>query len=120
MVIEIFCGTARVTAALKQCHMVNSFGTDHVKHRNAASQVVLADLTTKAGVDLLYRWLDNEFVVGIFLAPPCGTASRARSIRLKRRYPGSEPRPLRSDRFPNGIHGLGFLDKMKISKANRL
>ena len=123
--IEIFCGTARVTACLKQFSLVDSFGTDHVKHRQAMAPVVLADLTTDAGVSLLRQWLANELVVGIFLAPPSGSASRARQIPLsgKRKRPGSsraEPRLLRSDRYPNGVPSLCFSDRVQISRANKL
>lgn len=118
--VRIFCGTARVTASLKQLGLVNSFGTDHVKHRQASAQVVLADLTARQGVDLLFQWLSNRFVVGVYIAPPCGSSSRARAIRLKRKHVGKEPRPLRSNRFPNGIPGLQFVDRIKICKANKL
>ena len=45
--------------------------------------------------------------------------SRARSIPLKRKSPG-DPRPLRSDRHPNGLPNLLFVDRIKVSKANKL
>lgn len=67
MVVEVFAGAARVTASLKQFGMVSSFGTDHVRHKLAAAQVVLADLTTQAGVELLAQWLSNPNVVGIYI-----------------------------------------------------
>ena len=122
MIIEVFAGTARVTAELKKLGMISAFGTDHVRHRQSAAQVVLADLTTEAGTTLLMQWLGNEHVVGIFLAPPCGTASRSRSIPLKRKKPGdpSAPVPLRTDEHPNGLPHLQFIDRVKVSKANRL
>ena len=100
--------------------MLSCFGTDHVKHRQAAAPIVLADLTTTNGVDLLHQWLSNPLVVGIFLAPPCGSASCARSIPWTRRGTRPALRPLRSDACPNGLPGLCFSDKVKISKANRL
>ena len=120
--IEVFAGTAKVTACLRQLGLVSSFGTDHIKSKHATAPVVLADLTTQAGIDLLMQWLGDEYVVGIFLAPPCGTASRARSIPLKRKSPGdpAAPRPLRSDVYPNGLPFLRFLDRIKVSKANKL
>ena len=120
MVVEIFAGTGRVTASLKEFGLLSCFGTDHVKHRQAVAPIVLADLTTANGLELLHQWLANPQVVGIFMAPPCGSASRARSIPLKRKRPGNAPRPLRSDACPNGLPGLNFSDRMKISKANRL
>ncbi|CAE7487641.1 unnamed protein product [Symbiodinium natans] len=36
---------------------------------------LLADLTTDDGVALLYHWLTCPYLVGLRLAPPCGTAS---------------------------------------------
>ena len=54
----------------------------------------------------------------MFLAPPCGTASRARSIKLKRK--SNAPEPLRDDNNPNGLKFLSFVNKMKISQANKL
>ena len=80
--------------------------------------VSLVDLTTKRGRDLLASWLKNPRVVGVFLAPPCGTASRARSIKLKRKR--NAPEPLRDDNNPNGLKSLFFVNKMKISQANKL
>ena len=119
LVIEIFAGTSRVTACLRQFGMASCFGTDHVKHRQAAP-VVQADLT-QSGLDLLMQWLSNPYVVGFFFAPPCGASSRARSIPLKRKAPGDPPapQPLRSDRFPNCVPGLNFIDRTKVSKANK-
>ena len=84
--------------------------------------VAVTDLTTDAGVSLLMQWLSNENVIGIFLAPPCGSASRARSIPLKRKHLGDPPapKPLRSNEHPNGLPGLSFIGRLKISKANKL
>ena len=120
MVIEIFAGAARVTAELRKIGMISAFGTDHIRNKQAAAQVVIADFTTDVGVNLLMQWLADEPVVGIFIAPPGGSASRARSIPpLKRKAPG-DPRPLRSDRHPNGLPNLLFVDRVKVSKANKL
>ena len=99
-----------MTACLKQFGMSSAFGTDHVRHKQSMAQLVLSDLTTKAGVELLMQWLPNPNVIGIFLAPPCGTASRARAIPMKRKRPGDPPapKPLRSDAFPKEIPGMSF------------
>lgn len=84
------------------------------------AQVVLADLCATEGFRLLFQWLSNQFVVGIFLAPPCGSASRARNIPLKRKRDSGiaprAPQPLRSDMYLNG----SFVDAIKVSKANHL
>ena len=71
---------------------------------------VVANLCTHQGVSLLWQWLAQENVVAIFLAPPCGSASRARQIPLKRTLGKNShaPLPLRDDLFPNGKPGLSF------------
>ena len=83
---------------------------------------MIADLTTDTGVGLLMQWLADENVVGIFIAPPYGSASRARSIPLIRKRPGDPlaPKPLRSDKHPNGLPSLHVVDRLKISKADKL
>ena len=68
-------------------------------------------------------WLQNANVVGVFLAPPCGSASRARQIPLKKRKFGGNrhgPRPLRSDQFPNGLPNLTPSESERVSLANQL
>ena len=123
VIIEIFAGTSRVTACLRQIGLRSCFGVDHVKVKNLSGPVSVADLTTPEGVSLLMSWINTRVVLGIFLAPPCGTASRARAIKLRRglkRKFQSDPVPLRSDRQPNGVSGLSWLNKFKISKANKL
>ena len=103
--MEVSAGTSRVTAELKSFGMISAFGTDHIRHKQAMAPVAVADLTTDAGVSLLMQWLSNENVIGIFLAPPCGSASRARSIPLKRKHLGDPPapKPLRSNRHPERV-----------------
>ena len=49
LIIEIFAGSARVTAALKQLGMKSSFGVDKLHSKNAMSSVLLADLTAPKG-----------------------------------------------------------------------
>ena len=52
------------------------------------------------------------------MAPPCGTASRAR----ERPTPGQRnyPRPLRSTNQPDALDGLAGLEKVKVEMANQL
>ena len=98
LIIEVFAGTARVRASLRQLGLKSSFGVDKLRSKNVMSAVVIADLCTPEGEELLMSWLRMDNVVVIFLAPPCGSASRARQIPLKRKF-GSRnvgPRPLRN------------------------
>ena len=84
IVIEIFAGSGCVTACMKQLGALSAFGGEHVISKQCMSQIVIADLCTPEGVSLLWQWLAQENVVAIFLAPPRGSASRARQIPLKR------------------------------------
>jgi len=101
VIIEIFCGSSRVTACLKAIGLTSSFGVDHIKTK-AVSTCKVADLSCISGQELMMSWLRAENVVGVFLAPPCGTCSLARCIQLRdskgRKIPG--PVPLRSQFFP--------------------
>ena len=121
VIIEIFCGSARVTACLKMVGLTSSFGVDHIKGK-AISQCKVADLTTEAGQQLLLTWLEAPNVRGVFLAPPCGTCSLARNIILRdskgRPLPG--PIPLRSETFPEGLLNLSPANRKRVSLANAL
>ena len=81
------------------------------------------DLTKQEGQDTVLGWLKSNKVDAVMLAPPCGTASRAREIpiaakhRLKKK---AQPQPLRSDRFPMGLPTLRGVAKLKVQAANRL
>ena len=121
VIIEMFCGSSRVTACLKMLGLSSSFGVDHTKAK-AISTCKVADLTTKAGQDLLMTWLEAPNVMGIFAAPPCGTCSLARNIKLRdskgRPIPG--PVPLRSAAMPEGLPGLSKKNRERVNLANTL
>ena len=120
--MEVFSGSSRVTACLKQLGLKSSFGVDKIRVKHAMSTVVTADLTTPEGEQLLMNWLSMPNVVGIFLAPPCGSASRARQIPLKRKFGATKkgPRLLRTDVFPNGIPNMNPSELSRVSLANKL
>ena len=121
VILEIFCGSARVTACLKMIGLTSSFGVDHIKGK-AVSTCKVADLTTQEGQQLLLTWLDAPNVEGVFLAPPCGTCSLARNIILRdckgRPLPG--PVPLRSHLHPEGLFNLSPKNRKRVSLANTL
>ena len=121
VILEIFCGSARVTACLKMIGLTSSFGVDHIKGK-AVSTCKVADLTTQEGQQLLLTWLDAPNVEGVFLAPPCGTCSLARNIILRdskgRPLPG--PVPLRSHLHPEGLLNLSPKNRKRVSLANTL
>ena len=121
VVIEIFCGSARVTASLKLLGLDACFGVDH-KVKKATATAKELDLTVKQHQDILFLWLKSPLVVGVFIAPPCGTCSLARNIQLRnsagRPIPG--PRPLRSELYPEGLPNLTASENARVSAANKL
>ena len=121
VVIEVFCGSARVTACLKELGIRDSFGVDHNLEK-AVSTAKRLDLTNHADQQLFMQWMLSPLVVGVFLAPPCGTCSLARNIQLRdekgRKIRG--PRPLRSAAWPEGLPGLSDKDRARVSSANHL
>ena len=114
VVIELFAGTARVTACLHALGLVQSFGVDHQLVAGRSGKVVVCDLTTPEGQQLTRHWLRHPSVQGIFAAPPCGTCSAARKIR------NGGPPPLRSERFPDGFQHLRGEEAARVSSANTL
>jgi len=121
VVIEMFCGTARVTACLKAIGLNDSLGVAQIKSK-AVSTMKVADLSTKVGQDLFLEWLNSPLVKGVFIAPPCGTCSLARCKKLKdekgRLLPG--PVPLRSQVSPQGLPNLSTENRIPVSLANKL
>lgn len=121
--MELFCGSARVTACLKAFGVCQAFGVDHV-NRATTAPVRILDLSKQKDQRTLMRWLQSPLCAGIFAAPPCGTCSKARNIPLVQGVRKGNfcklPRPLRSDQFPEGLPGLTTLERIKVSQANKL
>ena len=94
---------------------------DH-KLDKAVATAKRLDLTEKTDQLVLFQWLQSPLVVGIFLAPPCGTCSLARNIKLRDSTgsPLHGPKPLRSTDWPEGLPGLGHKDRIRVSAANKL
>ena len=75
------------------------------------------DITTTQDQLAVLEWVKKPAVKGVFLAPPCGTASTAGQIEL----PGERgPRPLRSIDAPDGLPGLSSTEMLRVGAANVL
>ncbi|CAE7255146.1 unnamed protein product [Symbiodinium sp. CCMP2592] len=96
--LELFAGTAGITAAMKS--------------------VGLLDLSLEASQHLVFQILSSDQLVFVWMAPPCGTCSRAREIAMSTSRYG--PRPLRSDDFPDGLPHLLDHEAERVKKANEL
>ena len=120
-IIEMFAGSARVTACLRYLGLTGCFGVDHILQHNVA-KVIPADLTTESGQALFWTWVTSPSCFGVFAAPPCGTCSLARNIKI--RVPGSRrkggPPPLRSAKYPDGLPHLTPNQRARVDAANTL
>ena len=79
-----------------------------------SGKVIVNDLTTEGGQQLVRHWMRHPSVQAVFAAPPCGTCSAARNIQ------NGGPPPLRSERFPDGFKHLQGKDAARVEAANKL
>ena len=117
VVLEIFCGTAGLSAALKQLGF-DVIAIDKLMPRSPKAMVTKLDLTQYATQQLVFEWIQMPQVKAVFLAPPCGTASMARTIQLE----GEEnlPKPLRTLEQPDGVDHLAGWDFLRVEQSNIL
>ena len=114
IVIEIFDGTGNLTAWIRRVGLTSSFGIDSTRFKDAKAPILTLHLLTQNGVTLLYQFLKNDRVIAAWLAPPCGTSSKARTI------PNGGPPPLRDDLHPDGFNNLNSADAARVASANGL
>ena len=114
--IEVFAGIAVLCAVSKQLGMESSLAIDKSKKRGCRAAILQLDLTLHSNQCLLDQWITSPLLVWVHLAPVCGTASRARDIRL---FEG-DPQPLRSNEFPEGLPSLSDADAERVRLANLL
>lgn len=95
--LELFCGTAGVCAQFKT--RGGRALDHHLKRTRLKAAAVKLDLTQPWVQELIEREVKLGRVHAIHLGPPCGTASRARNIPVKRKLRSKgapNPQPLRS------------------------
>ena len=86
--------------------------------KHAKFSVTKLDLTLPSNQALVLQWIEKPEVCGLFLTPPRGTISAARSIPLRPDDPG--PQPLRSVLEPDGLSDVPMNQLEKVSLANIL
>jgi hypothetical protein len=116
-------GCARFTRACVE-RKVNAMGIDWLRNKSKPEAAVcLLDLCDNECQLMVLRLIQSGRTVHVHMAPPCGTASRARERRIskKLRQQGCpEPLPLRSNRWPEGLPNLKDSDKERVQSANVL
>ena len=118
-VLEICAGSARLTKAARD-QGFKGLAFDHSDARSCGIEICNVDLTDPQQLKDLLEFITVEAprIVAIWIAPSCGTASRARERPLPGNADG--PKPLRSTDQPDHIDGLEGVDKLKVEKANQL
>ena len=124
-VVEVCGGCARLT---KHCGQkgLKAKGTDWSGCKDKPEgRVIWINLATKQGIKELKDIFKANIRIlkVVFMSPPCGTASRAREIkRLKPDSAGRviDPKPFRSDGYPDGLPDLGGEASIKVEIANAL
>ena len=116
--IELCSGCGILSATVAACGF-DVMAVDHAynKHKTHVKTFNL-DLSQPHSWTVL-RHITNECrVIAVHLAPPCGTCSRAREVRLSSSWHG--PRPLRNSMHPYGIPGMSQKDAERVSTANEI
>ena len=122
-IIEICAGSARLSKVAHECGF-RTMAIDHSAARTCGFPICVFDLADANDLESLVRFIEEsaDSILGIWIAPSCGTCSRAREKRLfsLERAGVKTPIPLRSTSQPDQLDGLSGLDKIKVEKANML
>ena len=121
--LELFCGTAGVCTQFRQMGG-QPLGNDHNLQRSRLkSAAVKLDITQDWVQDLILKEIAPGRVDAVHLGPPCGTASKARSIPVRkklRRAGAPNPKPLRSSKNPQGFPWLKGVSLQRCQLAPRV
>ena len=121
--IEVCAGSARLTQTCRKLG-IRGMAIDKITSRSCGIDIMTLDLTVPSQLQLLLDIIvaERDRLLMVFIAPPCGTASRARGRPVKssllRGRPA--PQPLRTDEQPDGKDNLKGTDKLKTELANQL
>ena len=123
LLLEICAGSARLTKTARKFGL-RGLAIDKTKARSCGIDILLLDLTNEFDFQFLINLIEAEHdrICLVFISPPCGTASRARSRPIKSTLLRGRkaPQPLRTDSHPDQKPGLSGTDKIKVEMANQL
>ena len=115
--IELCSGSAGLSAAFRTLGF-QVLAIDHGGNRHQPLVPTLSlDLRHDSAWSFVERMVKSCATLLVHIAPPCGTASRAREVPLKK---GHGPRPLRSELHPLGLPGLSESDQSRVESANHI
>ena len=123
LVIEICAGSARLTKTCRKLG-IRGLAVDKITSRSCGIDIMTLDLTVPSQLQLLLDIIkaERDRLLMVFIAPPCGTASRARGRPIKSSLLNGRkaPQALRTDSQPDGKDNLTGVDKLKTELANQL
>ena len=121
--LELCCGSAGLSAQLRKVGFT-TVAVDHSSNQHTPKVACLnLDLTKPSSWEILRNLAQERRVIYVHIAPPCGTATRARDrpVPLKLRQRGApNPKPLRSPQHPEGLPDLKGINAAKVKSANAI
>ena len=117
LIIEVFAGSCNLSSTLVKFGF-QAIAVDHTQSHQF--RVMQLDLTIQHDQSLLLDLIRHQKPFLVWMAPPCGTASRARNIPAKNRFGKAFASPLRSDLCPDGLPDLTGMDLERVLSANSL
>lgn len=116
--IEACCGSAILSFEVKK-RGFSVLPVDWINNKHDCKlSAVKLDLSSSEQVSILKQLIAQGPVEIVWAAVPCGTASKAREIKLPNGEKG--PKPLRSQAFPEGLPGLSPINQARVHKANEV
>ena len=92
------------------------FSVDHKALKGVP--ILMIDINSPSQKRVLGELLRRDAIIYAHFAPPCGTCSAARNVRISKDRHG--PPPLRSLSRPMGLFNLKGVQKLGVEAANRL
>jgi len=117
--LEIFAGSGNLSTAVKDINL-SVYAIDNKAKRHSQVSIHVLDLTKQSDVAVLLDLTCHANIASAHLAPPCGTASKARERPLPESLAHIKADPLRSQQQPLGLEGLTGLDATRVAAANSL
>ena len=116
-ILEVFAGSASMVSAASAAGMKRSVGLDHIRIAHRKGKVIQLDLLLDSHQNLLWKWLDSPGLAAVWIAPPCGKASRGLGLAESGQTgisPSNSPEP------PEGTPDLAPRDADRVAKVNPL
>ena len=123
MILELCAGSAKLSCEFRLCGF-RVLPVDHKNNRHTQRvRCFDMDLTSQCNQTYLLSLINQQHFVYVHVAPPCGTASRARDRPIPehlRKAGAPCPRPLRNQDHPRGIPDLRPDEQARVRSANAI